>query len=396
MSKQRKSTRRSPQQGGVVRHPELRPLAKLATDVLASARTVGALPRSSDAMEVFDRHVLERGCVTLDAVKLLVAQGHWEVASAPTRQLFELLINMEYVAAQTDRVAAVGRFFLFGQLQVLLAAQERFKYEQNSGRAVDASRLADIDQDLAGAQFDQFRHKPKSNGDPNWASSWNSKSARDMSEASPDKMRTKQYKVLFSAWSEQAHGTPGAVIGQMMREDMRAVDSVRAREEVVTRSMETLAMALTLFVELWMNLGNVSQPKLEQFMESNPRQRINIVVYNSFGEMKQSNIGIGVEWQNTGGVTKLVGNKMIVYFDGDHENLRRQIRQGIARIMLETLLFGEDIGEFAGNAALIDFPKWFTDGFIGYAAENWTAAQDEELKLILMSGKYNNFNLAQQ
>ena len=124
-----------------------------------------------------------------------------------------------------------------------------------------------IDQDLAGAQFDQFRHKPKSNGDPNWASSWNSKSARDMSEASPDKMRTKQYKVLFSAWSEQAHGTPGAVIGQMMREDMRAVDSVRAREEVVTRSMETLAMALTLFVELWMNLGNVSQPKLEQFME---------------------------------------------------------------------------------------------------------------------------------
>ncbi|MBO9729140.1 MAG: hypothetical protein J7623_10940 [Chitinophaga sp.] len=133
-------------------------------------------------------------------------------------------------------------------------------------------------------------------------------------------------------------------------------------------------------------------PQLEQFMESNPRQRINIVVYNSFGEMKQSNIGIGVEWQNTGGVTKLVGNKMIVYFDGNHEHLRRQIRQGIARIMLETLLFGEDIGEFAGNAALIDFPKWFTDGFIGYAAENWTAEQDEELKLIIMSGKYSNFN----
>jgi hypothetical protein len=133
-------------------------------------------------------------------------------------------------------------------------------------------------------------------------------------------------------------------------------------------------------------------PQLEQFMESNPRQRINIVVYNSFGEMKQSNIGIGVEWQNTGGVTKLVGNKMIVYFDGNHEHLRRQIRQGIARIMLETLLFGEDIGEFAGNAALIDFPKWFTDGFIGYAAENWTAEQDEQLKLILMSGKYSNFN----
>ncbi|MCW3462757.1 hypothetical protein [Chitinophaga nivalis] len=133
-------------------------------------------------------------------------------------------------------------------------------------------------------------------------------------------------------------------------------------------------------------------PQLEQFMETNPRQRINIVVYNSFGEMKQSNIGIGIDWQNTGGVTKLVGNKMIVYFDGNHENLHRQIRQGIARIMLETQLFGEDIGEFAGNAVLIDFPKWFTDGFIAYAAEPWNARLDEELKSALLSGKYNSFN----
>lgn len=133
-------------------------------------------------------------------------------------------------------------------------------------------------------------------------------------------------------------------------------------------------------------------PSLEQFMEFSFRQRLNIVVYNSFGEMKQSNIGIGVDWQNTGGVTKLVGNKMIVYFDGDHKHLQNQIRQGIARVMLETLLFGEDIGEFAGNAVLIDFPKWFTDGFIAYAAENWNAEKDEELKAILQSGKYTKFN----
>lgn len=133
-------------------------------------------------------------------------------------------------------------------------------------------------------------------------------------------------------------------------------------------------------------------PQLEQFMETSFRQRTNIVVYNSYGEMKQSNIGIGVDWQNTGGVTKLVGNKLIVYFDGDHENLHRQIRQGIARLMLETLLFGEDIGEFAGNAVLIDFPKWFTDGFIAYAAENWNAKNDEAMKAIILSGKYSNFN----
>lgn len=133
-------------------------------------------------------------------------------------------------------------------------------------------------------------------------------------------------------------------------------------------------------------------PSMEEFMEFTFRQKVNIVVYNNFGEFKQSNVGIGIDWQNTGGVTKLVGNKLLVYFDGDHENLRRQIRQGIARVMLETLLFGEDIGEFAGNAVLMDFPNWFTDGFIAYAAENWSPKLDEELKAIIVSGKYRTFN----
>lgn len=132
-------------------------------------------------------------------------------------------------------------------------------------------------------------------------------------------------------------------------------------------------------------------PQLEQFMEFTFRQRVNIVVYNSFGEMKQSNIGIGVDWQNTGGVTKLVGNKLIVYFDGDHQHLQQLIRQGIARVMLENLLFGEDIGEFAGNAVLIDFPKWFTDGFISYAAENWNPTLDDQLKDAIQSGRYKDF-----
>ena len=47
---------------------------------------------------------------------------------------------------------------------------------------------------------------------------------------------------------------------------------------------------------------------------------------------------LGIDWQNTGGITKLVNNKMLVYFDGNHDNLRRQIRQGIARVLVENVL----------------------------------------------------------
>ena len=47
-------------------------------------------------------------------------------------------------------------------------------------------------------------------------------------------------------------------------------------------------------------------PSMEEFMEFTFRQKVNIVVYNNFGEFKQSNVGIGIDWQNTGGVTKLL------------------------------------------------------------------------------------------
>src|SRR6187397_3543287 len=130
---------------------------------------------------------------------------------------------------------------------------------------------------------------------------------------------------------------------------------------------------------------------IEEFVEYGLQRRTNIVVYNNFDELQQSNIGLGIDWQNTGGITKLVNNKMLVYFDGNHENLRRQIRQGLARVLVENVLFGDDLGEFAANQALLDLPKWLTDGYIEYAAENWSPALDDDLRSAMLSGKYSNF-----
>ncbi len=132
-------------------------------------------------------------------------------------------------------------------------------------------------------------------------------------------------------------------------------------------------------------------PSIEEFVEYGLQRRINIVIYNNYDEMQQSNIGIGIDWQNTGGVTKLVNNKMIVYYDGNHENLRRQLRQGIARNLVENLLFGDDLGEFAANQALLDLPKWLTDGYIAYAAENWNTSLDDDLRGVMLAGSYRNF-----
>ncbi|NCI47531.1 hypothetical protein GWC94_12830 [Sediminibacterium sp. WSJ-3] len=130
---------------------------------------------------------------------------------------------------------------------------------------------------------------------------------------------------------------------------------------------------------------------IELFTEYSLQRRANIVVYNDYNDYKSSNIGLGSDWQNAGGLTKLVNNKLVVYFDGNHEHLKRLIREGIARVLTDNMLFGDDIGEFASNQALLDLPKWLVDGYVAYAAQPWSTEKDDELKSAMLGGRYNSF-----
>jgi hypothetical protein len=133
-------------------------------------------------------------------------------------------------------------------------------------------------------------------------------------------------------------------------------------------------------------------PQIETAAEYSLQRRATIMLYNSYADMLQSNIGLGTDWQNTSGGTKLVNNKMVIYFDADHYKLRHQIRAGIAQVLTDNILFGDDLGEVAGNQALLDLPKWLTDGYAQYLAENWSTDKDDELKSEILSGNYKNFN----
>lgn len=147
-------------------------------------------------------------------------------------------------------------------------------------------------------------------------------------------------------------------------------------------------------LELGKFVAQVAEEELtsiEDAVEYSLQRRANLIVYNTYDDYKTSNIGIDLDWQNAGGMTKLVNNKVILFFDGNHNNLRRQIREGIARILVDNILFGDDIGEIASNQALLDLPKWLTDGYVEYIAEPWSPAKDDELKSVMLSGSYNNF-----
>lgn len=131
---------------------------------------------------------------------------------------------------------------------------------------------------------------------------------------------------------------------------------------------------------------------IQGILEHRMNDKIEIIVYKDLTDLKQSNIGSEEAFMNTGGQTKIVGNKMFVYFNGDHTHLRRQIREGIASVYLNAMLFGSNLQEIVQNAVMMNLPLWFKDGLIGYVGENWNTDLDNQLRDVLLSGKYNGFD----
>ncbi|HSK13685.1 MAG TPA: hypothetical protein VK907_10750, partial [Phnomibacter sp.] len=131
--------------------------------------------------------------------------------------------------------------------------------------------------------------------------------------------------------------------------------------------------------------------QIESFTETGLQRRANIVLYNSYDDMQASNIGLMNNIPDVGGLSRLINNKMVVYFNANHTDLRRQIREGITQILVDNRLVGDNIGEIAGNTALLDLPQWLTDGYVAYSAENWSVAMDDKLKNALLAQDYRNF-----
>jgi hypothetical protein len=101
---------------------------------------------------------------------------------------------------------------------------------------------------------------------------------------------------------------------------------------------------------------------------------LNIIVYNSYDEYRQTNIGRKYDSQLQdipGGTVDIVGDKLVVYFTGVHTDLRRQTRAGMSRAIMERMLFGENFREMVKNALLMNLPSWTINGFISYIVDGW-------------------------
>jgi hypothetical protein len=134
--------------------------------------------------------------------------------------------------------------------------------------------------------------------------------------------------------------------------------------------------------------------RVENMLDYNLENRIIFLIYNKLTDFRQSNIGLvnGNDDYNTGGMTRIVNNKVFLYFEGDHKKFQQQITQSIAQVILNEMLYGSELRENVANSTLINLPDWFTQGLLSYLSENWSVDIENRVKDGIQSGKYKKIN----
>ena len=133
--------------------------------------------------------------------------------------------------------------------------------------------------------------------------------------------------------------------------------------------------------------------EIEEFYDFQLDERIQFVIYNKLSDFRLSNIGLSTDPTfNLGGSNKLAGSKIIIYNDGNHVDLEKQIRVGLAEIVFNQMLFGGNWKDVVKNSALLSLPEWYTKGLFAYIASNWDKQIDNTIKDGVLNNKYKNLN----
>ena len=138
-------------------------------------------------------------------------------------------------------------------------------------------------------------------------------------------------------------------------------------------------------------LAEVNNEDIRRKLEYRFNEKIDLIVYADLVDFNQSNLGNDEIFRSRTGETKVVDAKMLVYYSGDHRELKRQIREGITRIYLEQMQVGTSIQDFVQNAVSSDLPIWYTQGIVSFMGEEWYPTLDNELRQLLLSDDYEDF-----
>ena len=135
--------------------------------------------------------------------------------------------------------------------------------------------------------------------------------------------------------------------------------------------------------------------EIEDYFDYSLEKRLIFIIFNKNAEYKQSNIGLVTfdeDTYNTGGFSRIIKNKVMLYYEGDHVAFQRQIAASITDVIINEMLYNADVKDRISSSSLIYMPDWYLKGLINYVSYGWDYKAENRVKDGLKSGKYKNIN----
>lgn len=134
-------------------------------------------------------------------------------------------------------------------------------------------------------------------------------------------------------------------------------------------------------------------PEMEKKLFYKLSGAVQIIVFPSLNYYKQSNMGYRNPQFYSGGFNSIPTDYCTVFFNGNYDFLRIQIRKGLADIVLREMLYGGSLQDRLQNSAGLKAPLWFTSGLSSFLAQNWNENLENQLRNSFQEGNISNFNL---
>jgi len=133
-------------------------------------------------------------------------------------------------------------------------------------------------------------------------------------------------------------------------------------------------------------------PELEQRFDYTLENRVQLLIFTRLSDLKQSNLGIEQGSQNNlGGTVRQVGNKVLLYYENGTVSFVRQIKDGLAEVMVNEFLFGSDYRDRLRSSTLMNVPEWFDKGLVRWLAEPWDRVVENQVRDGIITGRYLRF-----
>lgn len=132
---------------------------------------------------------------------------------------------------------------------------------------------------------------------------------------------------------------------------------------------------------------------IEDRLDYQLEDKIQFIIFNKLTDFKQTNLGLLTDEQyNTGGITRLIGTKVFLYFEGSYDQFEKQIRRGIAEVILNEIVYGTSFLSNLKNEALLTLPDWYREGLLAYISEGWNTDLDNRNRDAFFEDRFRKFN----